>query len=148
MGVSVKAKKFELSPSVGYHHHQRIESLCPLITDQILEKKVSVTAFREICSKKMCQRHAFSATQSWFIWKSSLVLNFLIQSSIQQDYPPELYPITHPPKHLWETLGMGKNPTQQPKIYSFTPLEKFALINLLFSLSKMSFPVRQIVIFI
>ena len=58
-------------------------------------------------------------------------------------YPPPL-----PPKHLWETLGMGKNPAQQPKIYSFPTPEKFALINLLFSLSKMSFPAHQMAIFI
>ena len=24
------------------------------------------------------------------------------------------------PKHSWETLEMGENPTQQPKMYSFT----------------------------
>ena len=48
--------------------------------------------------------------------------------------PAELSPtiIPHyPPKHLWETLEMGKNPTQQPKIHSFPPSEKSSLINLL-----------------
>ena len=54
----------------------------------------------------------------------------------------------YPRKHLWETLGMGKNPTQQPKIYSFPPPEKFPFINLLLSLSEMLFLSHQIVIFI
>ena len=31
------------------------------------------------------------------------------------------------PKHLWETLKMGANPTQQPKMYSFNPPEKFTI---------------------
>ena len=43
---------------------------------------------------------------------------------------------------------MGKNPTQQPKIYSFPLLEKFPLINLLLPLSKMAFLLHQIGIFI
>ena len=61
---------------------------------------------------------------------------------------PRIIPHYLPPKHLWETLGMGKNLTQQPKIYWFPPPEKFPLINLLLSLSKMSFLPHQIVIFI
>ena len=43
------------------------------------------------------------------------------------------------PKPLWEILGMRKNPTQQPKIYSFAPSEKSPLIDLNLSLSKASF---------
>ena len=34
------------------------------------------------------------------------------------------------PEPLWVTLGMEKNPTQQPKIYSFPPSEKSPLIDL------------------
>ena len=46
----------------------------------------------------------------------------------------------HPfPETLWVTLGMGKNPTQQPKIYSFPPSEKSPLIDLNLLLSKVSF---------
>ena len=52
----------ELSLSVEYHPHQKIESTCPLITDHILEKMVLI-AFRHILSKIML-RHEFSATQS------------------------------------------------------------------------------------
>ena len=48
--------------------------------------------------------------------------------------PPRIYPIITP-KHLWGTLRMRKNSTQQPKIYSFLPPEKFPLINLLLNLS-------------
>ena len=32
------------------------------------------------------------------------------------------------PEPLWETLGMGENPIQQPKIYSFPPSEISPLI--------------------
>ena len=45
----------------------------------------------------------------------------------------------HHLKHLWETMEMGKNSTQQPKIYSFLPPEKSLLISLFLPLSKMSF---------
>ena len=38
-GVSLQAKKFELSPSVGYHPHQKTEFSFPLIIEHILEKK-------------------------------------------------------------------------------------------------------------
>ena len=38
----------------------------------------------------------FSASQSWFIWKSSLKLNTLLQNSVQQEYLTELYPLYFP----------------------------------------------------
>ena len=48
------------------------------------------------------------------------------------------YPRKHdPPKR--EILGMGENPTQQSKIYSFPQPEKFLLINFLLQQSKVSF---------
>ena len=53
-------------------------------------------------------------------------------------------PSTEP---LWETLGMEKNPTQQPKIYSFPTSEKPLLIDLNLSLSKVSFLPHQTEIF-
>ena len=37
--------------------------------------------------------------------------------------------VPHFPKPLWVTLGMGKNPTQQPKIYSFPRSEESSLID-------------------
>ena len=51
------------------------------------------------------------------------------------------------PKALWETLGMGKNPTQQPKIYSFPPSGKSPSIDLNIFLSKVSFLPHQTAIF-
>ena len=54
----------------------------------------------------------------------------------------------HPfPETLWVTLGMGKNPTQQPKTYSFPPSEKSHLIDLNLSPSKVSFLPHHTVIF-
>ena len=51
------------------------------------------------------------------------------------------------PKPLCETLGMGKNPTQQPKIYLFPPSEKSPLIDLNLSISKVSFLPHQVAVF-
>ena len=51
------------------------------------------------------------------------------------------------PEPLWVTLGMGENPTQQPKIYSFPPSEKFPLLGLNLSLSKASFLPHETAIF-
>ena len=99
--------------------------------------------------------------------KAPLKLSPLIQYRVYQDYLPESYDrylhflpkmsqncYTHqvwtvPPslEPLWETLGMGKNPTQQPKIYSFPPSEKSPLIDLNLSLSKVLFLPHQTAIF-
>ena len=54
----------------------------------------------------------------------------------------------YPPKHLWETLGIWENLTQQAKIYSSPPPEKSPLINLHLPVSKVSFLSHQIAIFI
>ena len=90
-----------------------------------------------------------------------------MQNKVQQDYLPESYARYLPsyqkceknvapnrcglsppsPETLWETLGMGENPTQQPKIYSFPPSEKFPLIDLNLSQSKVSFLPHQTAIF-
>ena len=114
----MKAKKFELSPYVGYHAHQKTESPSPLIKPYI-GKNVSLIAF----TQKLLQ--------------SLLEINPLIQNSVHYTL-----------KHLLETLGMGKNPIQQPKIYSFPPPEKSPLLNLLLPLSKILFLPHQIGIFI
>ena len=51
----------------------------------------------------------------------------------------QVWTVPPSPELLWITLGMGKNPTQQPKIYSFSPPEKSSLIDLNLSLAKVSF---------
>ena len=56
----------------------------PLMTDHILEKKVSLIAFRQIFPRFLPVASIFSYT-SWLIWKSSLEQNSLIQNSVQQD---------------------------------------------------------------
>ena len=97
--------------------------------------------------------------------KDQLKLNPLIQNRVQQDYLPELY-VRHLPSYqkchkvvapirdcspfprtLWVTLGMGKNRTQQPKIYSFPPSEKSPLVDFNLSLSIVSFLPHQTAIF-
>ena len=48
------------------------------------------------------------------------------------------------PQPLWVALEMGKDPTQQPKMYSFPPSEKSPSIDLNLSLSKFHFfPIKQ-----
>ena len=115
LGVSLQAKKFELSPSVGYHSQQQIESLYPMITDHIFEKKVSLIASRQILSNILPEAYIFTNT----------IMNYLkklvgTQSLIKKQCPAGLSPkviLHYSPKDLWEILGMGKNPTQQPKMY-------------------------------
>ena len=144
-GCPNKRGKFKSPPSVGYHTHQKIESPCPLIIDHILEKKVSLIAFRQILSKVLPEPCIFSYTIMTYLKK--LVGT---KSVNKKQCPAGLSPriICHyPHKHLWKSLAMKKNPTQQLKIYSFPPPEKFPLINLLLQ-SKMFFIPQHIVIFI
>ena len=59
----------------------------------------------------------------------------------------QVWTVPPSPEPLWVTLWMGKNPTQQPNIYSFPLSEKFPLIDLNFLLSKVSFLPYQTAIF-
>ena len=83
-----------------------------LISDHILEKKVSIIAFRKILSKILLAAYIFSNAIMTNLKK--LIGNKpLIQNSVQKDYFPEL-----PSKPLWQTLGMRENTSQWPKIHS------------------------------
>ena len=112
----------------------------------ILEKKLSLIAFRKILSKIFPEACIFSNTIM------TCLITLVGTKSLNTKQCPaglSLRIIPHyPRKHLWETLGMGKNPTQQPQIYSFSSPEKSPLINLLLLLSKMAFLPHQTVIFI
>ena len=55
--------------------------------------------------------------------KNLLGTKYVNTKQCQQDYLLELYPII-PSKFLWEKLGIGENPTQQAKVYSFPSEEK------------------------
>ena len=64
--------------------------------------------------------------------------------SAQQNHNQPRIILHYPPKSLWEILGMGENPTQQPKLYSFSPPEKSPIINLHILYQKChSFPIKQ-----
>ena len=103
------------------------EPFCPLITDYILEKRVSLIAFRNILSKFFFEACIFSNT----------IVTYLIKlvgtKSLNTKECPAGLSLGIIPhylcKHLWESLGMGKNPTQQAKVYSFRPPEKSPFIN-------------------
>ena len=99
-------------------------------------KKVSLIAFRQVLTKILpaacIQLHNYDLLE-----KARLKLSPVIQNRAQQNYLPEsnatylpsyqkcqkivaptrcgLFPPS--PEPLWETLGMGKNPTHQPKTY-------------------------------
>ena len=71
---------------------KKTEFPCPLITNHILEKKVSLIAFRRILSKILPEACIFSNTIMTFL-KISLELHLLLENSVQQDCLPQLYPI-------------------------------------------------------
>ena len=108
-----------------------------------------------------------SVPQLWLTWKSSIKNKSLNTKQCTAGLSPriirqvspflpklskkcstlQVWTVLHPSlEPLWEILGMGKNPTRQPKLYSFLPSEKSALIDLILSLSKVSF-LAQIAIF-
>ena len=101
---------------------------CPLITAHT-EKKVSLVAFRQFFSKILPQACIFSNTIMTYL-KNLVGTKSLNTKQFPAALSPRIiphYPLS--PKHLWKTLGMGKNPTQQPKIYLFPTSQKFLLIN-------------------
>ena len=59
----------------------------------------------------------------------------------------QLRTVPRSPEPLSETLERGQNPTQQPKTYSFPPLENLPLSKQYPSLPKVSFLPHQILIF-
>ena len=80
-GLPLQAQKFELSPSAGYHPHQKkIESLCPSPDHrQHIGQKVFLIAFRLILPKILPVAHIFSNTIMTYL----LEQNPFIQNSVQ-----------------------------------------------------------------
>ena len=100
----------------------------PLITDYILEKKVSLIAFTEILPKILPAVCTFSYTIKTYFKrlvgnKSFNTKQCLAELSLR--IIPHYYP-----KYLQETMEKVGNHTQEPKIYSFPPPEISPLINL------------------
>ena len=118
----------------------------PLTTEQMLEEKVSLIAFRQILSNVLHVTCIFSYTIINNL-KKLIGTKPLIQNSVRRTGLSSRIIPHYPPKPLWETLGMGENPSQQQNIYSFFSSEKSSIV-LHLSLSKVSFPPHQISIFI
>ena len=117
----MQAKTFELCPSVGHHPYQKTESLCPLIIDHILEKKVSLIGFRQILSNFLPEACIFSNTILTYLKKlvgTKSVNSKQCPAGLSRRIIPH-----YPPKHLWKTLGMKKNPTNSPK-FTYFPHQK------------------------
>ena len=72
---------------------------------------------------------------------------FLLSKNVTKLLHPPGVDCSPFPEPLWVTLGMEKNPTQQPKIYLFPPSEKSPVIDLNLSLPKVSFLPHQTSIF-
>ena len=134
-----------------------------LITDHLLGKGVSLIALREILLKLLFGACIFSYTIMTYLKKldgtktlnakqcplgSSPRIIPQVSPFLPKMSPPlMLFCCTHEVwtvtpflcETLWETLGMGENPTQQSNIYSFLPPEKCPLIDLHLPLSRLSF---------
>ena len=99
--LSIHAKIFNPTFLLDVTPHQKIESslfpLCSIPSFPWLQttywKKVSLIHFRKILPKMLLVVHILTVLLSQLIWKSSLELNPLIQSSFQQNYLPELFPL-------------------------------------------------------
>ena len=100
-----------------------------LITDQILEEKVSLIVFKSISPKLLSATYIFSNIIMTNLKK--LIGNKSLKSKQCPGNP-----------------GIGENTSQQPSIYRFSPPEKSSLINAHLPLSKASFLPNQIVILI
>ena len=114
----MQAQKFRLFPSVGYNTHQKME-YPHLSTDQRphIGKKVSLIDFRKLLAK------SFSYTIMNYLKKLVGTKSINAKQCVAR-LSPRI--ISHcDTKVLPETLGMGKNPSQQKKIYSFPSLQKF-----------------------
>ena len=97
-----------------------------------IRKKVSLRAFRKILSKHLPGACILSNTIITYLIKLVGIKSF---NTKQCPAGLSLRIIPHYlRKHLYETLGMGKNPMLQLKIYSFPPPEKSHSINLLLPL--------------
>ena len=94
---------------------QKTESPCPLITDHILEKMVSLIAFRQTLSKILPEACIFSNKFITYLKKLVGIIS-LITKQCPARLSPKFIP-HYPLKHLREIKGMGKKPTQQPNIY-------------------------------
>ena len=113
----MQAQKFGIFPSVGYNTHQKMEYPHPSTDHRAhIGKKVSLIDFRKLLAKG-------------FSYKIMNYLKKLVETkSINtKQCAARLSPriISHcDTKVLLETLGMGKNPSQQTSIYSFPSPQK------------------------
>ena len=135
--VFLQGKKCELSPLLNITTTKKLSQ--PVSWSQIKywKKKVSLIAFRQMLSKILPETCISSNTIMTY-WEKLVGTKFFNTEQCPAGLSPRIIPHC-PHKHSWETLEMGKNPTQQPIITSFTPPEKSPLLNLLLPLSRMLF---------
>ena len=79
------------------------------------KKKVSLIDFKQILPKILPAAYIFSYTIMTNL-KKLIGTKSLNTKQSPAGLSPRIIP-HYPPKPVWETLGMGENPSQQPKIY-------------------------------
>ena len=111
------------------------------------KKKVFAIAFRQVLTKILPAAciQLDNLPESYARYLPSYQKCQKIVASTRCGCPPAHTPASSP-EPLLGTLGMGKNLTQQPKMYCFPPSEKSLLIDLKLLLSKVSFLPHQIAI--
>ena len=127
---------------------KRLSPFIPfLITNHILGKKVSLIAFIQILPKILPAACMFSYTIMTYLekldgtkslntkqcpaWLCSRII-YHVSPFVPKMFPPlmllyythQVWTVPPSPEPLWKTQGMGKNSTQQPKIYPFPKPER------------------------
>ena len=111
-----------------------------------IRKMVSLLAFRQIFPKILSATYIFSYIIMAYL-KNLVGSKSFNTKQCPAGLSPRIIPY-YPHKPLLETPGMRENPTKRPKVYSFSPPEKYPLINLYLPLSKVLFLLHQIGILI
>ena len=117
-GSPCKPKKFELSSSVGYHPHQKLESPCLLITDHVLEKKVSLIDFGQSFSKILPQACIFSNTIMPYL-KKLIGTKSLNTKQCPAGLSPGIIPHYSPRTLMGNPRGWGRIPPNSQKFTHF-----------------------------
>ena len=107
----------------------RCSPIPPLITDQILEKKVSLIPNRTILPnilnytvmtylKNLDETNSLNYLREFYL-RYPHYLSQMSHPLMLLCCPQQVWTVSSSPEPLCENLGMGENSIQQPKIYSF-----------------------------
>ena len=142
-GVSLQTQQFELSPSVGYYPTTKLSPpVSPLITDHILEREISLIAFRQILPNILLAICIFSSTIMSYLKKLIETVS-LNTKQCPAGLPPRTIP--HDPLNIYgKPWGWGRNPPTAknlliPPPSQKNPLTSSAIKNVISSAIKQQF---------